>query len=329
MGLSDWFRRERSSNTRSDLREALIAAVANKDNATLADLLNENREAIHRHFAEWTKLPEEVRNDQSASARYAEAMITVASIFERSGDTSLMAELRGKPGDNPIEEWNHQLVAAQGLIDGARAAEAVEVLTTLLRRIEEMSGSAREYYRPRTLGKLGVALYHAGDTPRAVQVTREARELCLLARDDEGVKVYTDNLETMGTFEVASRDGSGATYTVVFRDDRGRTLTLDELGDARGKLEWEIHGGQAVLPDARALHQQGREAGSRGDYENAMSLFTEAAALAPSWPYPVYDRAFTYMLRGDFQDLSSCRNFAFFSVSPGVAFTLLIQRSTC
>jgi hypothetical protein len=29
------------------------------------------------------------------------------------------------------------------------------------------------------------------------------------------------------------------------------------------------------------------------------------------------------------QDLSSCRNFAFFSVSTGLAFTLSIQRWTC
>ena len=33
--------------------------------------------------------------------------------------------------------------------------------------------------------------------------------------------------------------------------------------------------------------------------------------------------------RSDPQDFSSCRNFAFFRVSPGLAFTLLIQRSTC
>ena len=31
----------------------------------------------------------------------------------------------------------------------------------------------------------------------------------------------------------------------------------------------------------------------------------------------------------DAQDLSSCLNLAFFNVSPGLAFTLLIHRSTC
>ena len=300
MGLSDWFRRERSPNTRADLREALIAAVADKDDAALADLLNENHEAIRRDFAEWTKVPEETRNDEVAMARYAEAMIAVATVYERSGDTSLMAALGGPAGDNPMEDWSHQLVAAQELIEGARAGEAIEVLTAVLRRMEEMPGTAREYYRPRTLGKLGLALYRAGDTRGAVQVTREALELCRQAGDAEGVKAYTGNIESMGTFEVASRDGSGARYAVVFRDDRGRMLELDDLDSARGRLEWEIRSHGAVPPDATALHRQGREAGSRGDYEDSVSTLTKAAALAPSWPYPVYDRAFTHMLKGDF-----------------------------
>jgi tetratricopeptide (TPR) repeat protein len=278
----------------------LIAAVADRDDAALTDLLNENHDAILRDFAGWTKVPAEARNDKVATARYAEAMIAVATLYERSGDGSLMAALRGQAGDNPMEDWNRQLHASQGLIDGARAGEAVDMLTALLRRIEEVPGGAREYYRPRTLGKLGTALYRAGDTRRAVQVTREARELCIQAGDAEGVKAYTGNLETMGTFEVASRDGSGARYAVVFRDDRGRMLGLDDLGNARGRLEWEIRGGPTVPPDATALHQQGREAGSRGDYAEAVSTLTKAAALAPSWPYPVYDRAFTHMLKRDF-----------------------------
>jgi tetratricopeptide (TPR) repeat protein len=48
------------------------------------------------------------------------------------------------------------------------------------------------------------------------------------------------------------------------------------------------------------LHQAGREAGAAGDYENAFALFSQAAALAPGWPYPVYDEAFTHLLMGDF-----------------------------
>ena len=56
--------------------------------------------------------------------------------------------------------------------------------------------------------------------------------------------------------------------------------------------------GQKAAPssEAEALHNKGREAGARGNYAEALALFTKASALAPDWPYPVYDRAFTHLL---------------------------------
>ena len=54
--------------------------------------------------------------------------------------------------------------------------------------------------------------------------------------------------------------------------------------------------GSAMIPDAaKALHEKGREAGQRGDLSEAAALFTRAAELAPQWPYPIYDRAFTHL----------------------------------
>jgi tetratricopeptide (TPR) repeat protein len=47
------------------------------------------------------------------------------------------------------------------------------------------------------------------------------------------------------------------------------------------------------------LHQQGREAGATGDYRKALVLLERASGLAPDWPYPVYDMAWTYLLMDD------------------------------
>jgi tetratricopeptide (TPR) repeat protein len=54
-----------------------------------------------------------------------------------------------------------------------------------------------------------------------------------------------------------------------------------------------------VPPAASALHNQGREAGAKGQYDLAIDLLTRAAALAPGWPYPIYDRAYTHLLMKD------------------------------
>jgi len=86
---------------------------------------------------------------------------------------------------------------------------------------------------------------------------------------------------------------------IAFRDAQGRVLTADELRGAIGPLQYEVSDGEAVPPEANALHQQGRQTGARGNHHEAVALFTRAAERAPRWPYPVYDRAFTYLLMKD------------------------------
>lgn len=90
--------------------------------------------------------------------------------------------------------------------------------------------------------------------------------------------------------------------TVIFRSPDGRTLTADDLKGYTGTFRYEIVGGDAVPPAARDLHDQARAAGSRGDYDNALALLARAAQLAPRWPYPLYDAAFTYLLKKDYDN---------------------------
>ena len=86
---------------------------------------------------------------------------------------------------------------------------------------------------------------------------------------------------------------------IVFRDTSGRELTVQDLAGSTGSVAWEIVGAEAVPAEARALHKQGRAAGSAGDQTRALALFEQAQTLAPQWPYPSYDAAFTYLMKGD------------------------------
>ena len=86
---------------------------------------------------------------------------------------------------------------------------------------------------------------------------------------------------------------------IVFRDADGRTITLADLKDATGTFCYEIIGAGDVSAEASRLHQAAREAGQRGEYQQAITLLTTASALAPRWPYPIYDRAYTNLLMGD------------------------------
>lgn len=87
---------------------------------------------------------------------------------------------------------------------------------------------------------------------------------------------------------------------LVVRDKDGRELTNDEIESASGSFDFEIHGKGNVPEQAEELHQQARRAGAARDYEKAIELLSQAQAIAPDWPYPTYDTAFTYLLMKDY-----------------------------
>jgi tetratricopeptide (TPR) repeat protein len=86
---------------------------------------------------------------------------------------------------------------------------------------------------------------------------------------------------------------------VIFRAADGRTLTMTDLRGLTGTFQYEILGRSNVSVEAESLHKQARQAGGAGDYKKAITLLERASSLAPAWPYPVYDMAFTYLLMSD------------------------------
>ena len=320
MGTFDWLARRRPPEPPPDLREALIAAYSAQQYEALADLINANVSAIRESFPGWTTVPSQIRHDAEALDRYARTLFAIATAFERAGDASLMTRLRG---GRQFIEWGNELDAAKKLLDEERAAEAVPLLASF----DGLSGNGVAYYRPRVLGRLGVALAQTGDKREAVRVTTEALELCRAAGDEEGIRTYTTNLDILGTFDIPANDGTDANMTVACRDEQGHTLTLDELQTVGGTVKWEVRGAASVPPEAERLHREGRAAGARGDYETAASLLTRAAELAPSWPHPYYDRAFTHLLQDDFE--AALRDYRkTMELAPGGFFTAEVAVDT-
>jgi len=129
----------------------------------------------------------------------------------------------------------------------------------------------------------------------------------------QAISKWTDRcLSFLGRQRKASQEPKDAP-TVIFTLPDGRKLTMEDLQgltgrvyvrdgkllDVTGTVRFEIIGKGTVSRAAEALHQQAREAGGRGEYEKAIALLERAWELAPEWPYPVYDRAFTHLLMAD------------------------------
>ena len=104
----------------------------------------------------------------------------------------------------------------------------------------------------------------------------------------------------------SSRNSPQPQSRVVFRGKDGLTLTANDLANATGKFDYEIMSTNEIPERAHVLHQQACQLGAAGKYEQAIELLSEAQSLAPDWPYPTYDMAFTYLLMNEFSKAREC-----------------------
>src|SRR6185295_19782870 len=93
-------------------------------------------------------------------------------------------------------------------------------------------------------------------------------------------------------------DGSRVIYT----DAHGLVVKLEDLSNADGNFKWEVVGGKPIPAKANEIHQRARPLGGNGDLKGAVELLKQAGALAPEWPYPPYDLAYTYLLMDNSQE---------------------------
>jgi tetratricopeptide (TPR) repeat protein len=107
-------------------------------------------------------------------------------------------------------------------------------------------------------------------------------------------------LAVLSAHEIAHGDDGGRRLAVVFFDSEGNLLAPEDLAKTSGTIRWEIRFLGEHNREAKRLHDEGRAVGARQDYDRAIALLTQAAELDPSWPYPIYDRAFSHLLKQEF-----------------------------
>jgi hypothetical protein len=186
MGISAWLRSRSTPSRPDDLRAALLDAFEREDYERAMRLINDNSDRIRSEFRSWTMTPESIRGDADALSRYANTLVTIARVFEKSGDASLRTWLEGGGRDTPLTKWNDALERARRITDGGRAAEAVVLLRATLDDVATTTGTGVSHDRARCLGSLGMALDKVGNTSEAVRVTRDALEIPTRSRGFAG-----------------------------------------------------------------------------------------------------------------------------------------------
>jgi tetratricopeptide (TPR) repeat protein len=102
--------------------------------------------------------------------------------------------------------------------------------------------------------------------------------------------------------ESTSKNSTNMDTEIIFSDSLGNKISKDELKSATGSFNYEIYGQEGVSDEAKSLHNKARQYGQSGDYNKSIELLLKAQELAPSWPYPYYDLAFTYLLQDDYEN---------------------------
>lgn len=86
---------------------------------------------------------------------------------------------------------------------------------------------------------------------------------------------------------------------LIFKDDHGNEISMSDLEGVTGRYNWEIVGDKKIPNEAIVLHQEARQHGGKGEYDEGIDKLLKANQIAPEWAYPVYDLGYTYLLRQD------------------------------
>ncbi|HEX6426612.1 MAG TPA: tetratricopeptide repeat protein [Niastella sp.] len=87
---------------------------------------------------------------------------------------------------------------------------------------------------------------------------------------------------------------------IIFKDSAGNVLSKDDLANFTGEVKYEGVSNKSIDPKAKSLHEEARKLGQSGNYDLAIAKLEQAIQIQPDWAYPVYDLAFTYLLKQDF-----------------------------
>lgn len=318
--------------TPDELREQLF--LAQKTPAKLAELCREHRSAILEHFPAWRTVPEEDRTDPARVARHAEGLIAIAQCFESEYQNRELLDLL--TGGSALAGWDKAITEGRALAKVLRFPEAIALLSDTLIDTRELSGEAASRLRAVTLGAIGFCHFQAGETARAVEPAEQALALCEGLGDDEGVLAYLENLyevrrylgegpaaaafaerragalsrlgrgdEALRWRRKASLVRAGEPLLRVAAEVEGELRELDELpalGPIEGTLRFAFVRNRLTLGRSTVLTEEGMELGSRGELDEALERFREAAGADRHDPAPRHQIAFTLLDQGHYDE---------------------------
>jgi tetratricopeptide (TPR) repeat protein len=320
MGLFDrWFGAKKLDDPNA-LRDALFAAVASGNASSLAELCRQHEAAILEGFAQWRKVPAEIRADAAQIPAYAQGLISVASHMASTGHPELMAQLMPPAAANPITHYQGVLEQTRQLMTELQFDAALAQLRELIAELEKVQGTAVDRYLPIARGFLSECQFHQGKAEAAIPPALLALADCERVGDLEGVLTYQRTLfeihrylargeraahyaELLASSLESSDDVEQARWyraqASIVRTGEPLNRVIAMIGDLRyevdsvppkhaGRIQFVFQRSRMTLRPASSAIAQGRVLGGEGKYLEALEELERAAKLDPFDPEPSY-----------------------------------------
>jgi len=196
--MAFWNRWKKAELSDEELRERIFAGLIANDDKVLA-LIQQHQARIRERFSSWTTIPDPIWEDRKARDTYAHGLITLAQIFERAGDGSLLSALTAPQQNDPISRLRETFIEGQKAADDDRFEDAIRILEPLVAELRTLRGSFVDQCLCRACGTLGVAMLRTDRHDEALRWTQAAIDAAAAADDQEGVETYTKTLRSSAT----------------------------------------------------------------------------------------------------------------------------------
>jgi hypothetical protein len=182
---------------RTTLRDVVFAAVVRGEERLLVELCRTHAVAIVEQFSEWARVPEELRTDQRAIARWGQVLITVAEVMRSLGHPEPMERLSPQGTAHPFDKVRYLMSRAQQKHEDGEFATSSTLLHEVLAEMDGWRGPFVDDLRAKAYGMLGANAVRLDAVPEAVRYTERALQCCIEIGDLEGQWIYSENLEAV------------------------------------------------------------------------------------------------------------------------------------
>jgi tetratricopeptide (TPR) repeat protein len=203
--------------------QPMLVAFLENDPQRVADLVRTNSATLVARVEDLAVVPDEFRTDDELLQMWGTFVLHVAHLLAEDGHDALLLRLTAS-ADDPIERWWSAVQLADRLKRERRYADSNAILAPVVEELRASRGSAVDEIRGKAIGMLGANAFNLGDLGSALSLTDEALRECERLNDEEGVRIYSENLASLR----AAMDQDGESSLV--RRSLARAQTLHDAG---------------------------------------------------------------------------------------------------